>query len=96
MSQASELAELAARPEFLARVRLIAVKVALEVKNEDPLTPNAANRATFAGKILDGSYRSDRLALAVVTRPQVTQDRDGVTDAEIKQALLAIWNAFSG
>ena len=96
MSLASELAELAVRPEFQARVRLIAVRVALEVIGEDLLTVNHANRAAFSAKILDGSYRSDRLALAVVTRPQITQDREGVTDAEIRMALLSVWNAFSG
>lgn len=95
----------ASQPTFYSRVAFIALKAAQNVANEDPATPNHANRVAYAGRVLSGSDKALLLALHIAASNSTiaaaleASGGDAVPDNDLEYAMGQIWdsraNAFA-
>lgn len=96
-----DIIDAASEPVFYTRVAFIALKAAQNVANEDPATPNHANRMAYAGRVLTGEDKALLIALHIAaSNPTIagtleTGGGDAVPDGDIEFAMGQIWDARS-
>lgn len=95
----SDIIAAASRPTFYTRVAFIALKSAQNVAAEDPGTPNHANRAAYAGRVMTGNDKALLIALhiaaanATIAATLESSGGDAVPDGDIEFAMGQIWDA---
>lgn len=78
------------------RVRVALVDVALEVQAEAPTTTYHAERGALARTVLlDPDSYVRRMVYGVALDPAVQAAATNATDAQLRAAVVAIWNAYS-
>jgi hypothetical protein len=100
-----DIIDAASEPTFYTRVAFIALKAAQNVANEDPATPNHANRAAYSGRVLTGNDKALLIALHIaasngtIATALETEGGEAVPDGDIEFAMGQIWdsraNAFA-
>lgn len=87
----SELRNTAVSNDLLERLLMAVTDVAIEVYMENPATPNHAARQTYAvGVAANPRSTAEQMKFAVVFLA------DDVTDAALRAAVVACWDAFAG
>lgn len=93
----NDIISAATDPVFYTRVAFIALKAAQNVANEAPSTPNHANRAAYAGRVLTGEDKSLLLALHIAaSNPTIASTLEAgndVPDSDLEYAMGQIWDA---
>lgn len=89
---------LAARPEFLGRVRAAMTKAAVAVGNTpyaqaQPTDHERLRRALATNVLQDPADWAPQFALAVATNPVVTLSSD---DAALEFTVASVWDAIAG
>lgn len=88
---------LALDPTFYKRVIQACVKSAVDVVNEDPITPNHANRTAYADLVLRDPERQGQSAAFVVVGNDVVADAGtAATDNDIIFTVNTFWDQLSG
>lgn len=95
MATYSEQWELANYPPFQRRVQMAALDLAQYIQETEPIDVKGhLEREALAKQVQsDPGQHSLKLALSVVTRPEITLTS---TDAEIKQSVDYAFNTISG
>lgn len=97
MATIEEMRGLATSTPFLFRVSYLLTKTAGAVMLEADTVPDHAARLAFSNRVLSGQVEPHRIALCVLTIPQVAAmpQPGNIKDDALEAAITAIFNHFA-
>lgn len=102
MATYSQLGQIAAQPDFQARIAIALNSAAVAIYNEAGTVAGHAARAAYATKVLTGGYNLSAACLGVLVNSTIqagaspTTAGNSITDQDIQFQVNSIWNALAG
>jgi hypothetical protein len=102
MATYSDLGTISALPDFRNRVAVAMHIAAINIYSESATALGHAARASYATKVLTGSYNVGEACLGVMQSASVQGSANvaivgnGIADTDIQTQVNGIWNALAG